>query len=183
VLCEGFQWMESLGSTLNWACDWLWSYGWEVTATFPAVSPVISLSFNSIRNTWLASDLQQMLTWSKLSVPRYSHFTSFSCMPRYNPWFHTETTAHVSWWLSGGLVCSTRYVCPRACVALFLELPFTLKLTVHQLHGFSDISTIVRTRKCTLCLSQFKCKKSREMRQQESGQNYILRNFKVWLYL
>jgi hypothetical protein len=31
-------------------------------ATFPALSAVISLSFDSVRNTWLASDLQQMLT-------------------------------------------------------------------------------------------------------------------------
>jgi hypothetical protein len=37
----------------HWACDLLWCYCWEFVADFPAVRPVISLSSDSVRSTWL----------------------------------------------------------------------------------------------------------------------------------
>jgi len=45
------------------------------------LDPVISISSNSLRSTWLASDLQQTPTWCKLSPLGYRHLTLVSSTP------------------------------------------------------------------------------------------------------
>ena len=40
---------------------------WPIHRTVPILNPVISIYLDPLRSTWLASDLQQTSTWSKLS--------------------------------------------------------------------------------------------------------------------
>jgi hypothetical protein len=51
--------------------------GWELCPalrTFPMSRPVTSIFLNTLSSVWLARDLQQSLTWNKLSPPDYRHF-------------------------------------------------------------------------------------------------------------
>jgi hypothetical protein len=50
--------------------DWLHATAerlWPIHRTVPILNPVISIYLDPLRSTWLASDLQQTSTWSKLS--------------------------------------------------------------------------------------------------------------------
>ena len=50
-----------------------------------------SLSPDPLKNTQLPTDLQQMLTWSKLSPPVYRLHTPISSVMKYKPWCHRGT--------------------------------------------------------------------------------------------
>jgi uncharacterized membrane protein YesL len=50
-------------------CDCLWCFSWEVTGNLPVVlisCTLISISLDSSRSTWLACDMQHILTSNKL---------------------------------------------------------------------------------------------------------------------
>ena len=49
-----------------------------------------------LRNTWVASDLQQTPTSIKLPLPGYRHLTPISSAPVYMPWYHDATNADMS---------------------------------------------------------------------------------------
>jgi len=49
-----------------------------VTIQLAERSPMISMSLDHLKNTWLASDLHQTLTRSKVSSPGYRHLATFS---------------------------------------------------------------------------------------------------------
>jgi len=68
-------------STASRTCDCLVLCGWEIMGPFSR--PVISSSLGRLRNIWLASDLQQLSTGSKLSSHRYSYAEPPSSMPEY----------------------------------------------------------------------------------------------------
>jgi hypothetical protein len=46
---------------------------WTMQPTATNLNPKMFISLNSLRSIWLASDLQQMPTWSKLSPAGYRH--------------------------------------------------------------------------------------------------------------
>ena len=52
-------------------------------SVLPAFQPhsVISICSDSLRRTWLASDLLQTLTWSKPSTPGHGYFTPIYAIP------------------------------------------------------------------------------------------------------
>jgi hypothetical protein len=59
----------------------------EVDHKLPAVrGPVIPIAFDPLRNTWMASDLQQTPTWSKLSSPGYKRVTRDFLHARIQTW-------------------------------------------------------------------------------------------------
>jgi hypothetical protein len=69
--------------------------------------PVVSICLGSLRSTWLASDLQQTLTWSKLSLP--------GCIHPFLLHRNTSLGATVGqmlkfqWWRRGGLMQSALF--------------------------------------------------------------------------
>lgn len=72
------------------------------------------------RNIWLASDLQQTPTRSKVS-PSYSLFTPFSSVPAYRLLCNCGTVLKCQGWLCRGLICS----CPRTMCTAKLKSKFT----------------------------------------------------------
>jgi len=50
----------------------------------------------SLRNTWLAVDLQQTSTCTKLSPPSYRYMIRIPYMPGHNTWCHGDTNAEMS---------------------------------------------------------------------------------------
>lgn len=53
----------------NQTCDFIWCYSWEVMGNLPIVlisCTLISISLDYSRSTWLACDMQYILTSSKL---------------------------------------------------------------------------------------------------------------------
>jgi hypothetical protein len=72
-------------------CDCLRDYDWDVQTTLctaPTSRPVTSIYLGSFRDTWLAFDSHQTLTWSK---------SSFTSTPGYKPWCHSGTNAYIAW--------------------------------------------------------------------------------------
>jgi hypothetical protein len=70
--------------------------------------PTIYSTLDPLRNNWLAGDLQQTSTWSKLSPPGYWLLTPISSVPGYKPWRHVGQMLKCQWWLWG---CHTCTVC------------------------------------------------------------------------
>ena len=60
----------------------------------------IYISLGFLRSAWLASDLQQTPTWSKLSPPGYRHMTQISSTGR-RLWCHCWEMSLVTMWMSG----------------------------------------------------------------------------------
>jgi hypothetical protein len=75
LLAKGFVTVQKVGIiglyTADWTLVWLSNYIWEVMglSSLQIPHPVISISLDPLSRTWLASNLQQMLTCSKLSPP------------------------------------------------------------------------------------------------------------------
>lgn len=70
----------------QWQLDWSQCYGCRLLTTLHRVwilCPVISTTLSRLRSTWVASSLQRMSVWSKLSPHGYRHFTPMSAMRWY----------------------------------------------------------------------------------------------------
>jgi hypothetical protein len=66
------------------------------------LSPIFK-SLEPLKTSWLATDLHQTPTWSKLLPPSYRRLTPIYSTPGYNPWWRDETDAYmlvVSTWKS-----------------------------------------------------------------------------------
>lgn len=74
--------------------------------------PVISISLDPVRSTWLARDLEHMPTWSKLSPPCYRHLTPISYTRGCKPHYHSGTNA---WMLPEHAVRSDVYNPLQTC--------------------------------------------------------------------
>jgi len=85
--------------TANRTCDWLRRYGYDIMDRIPcspSLIPVGYLCLDPLRNTCLASDLQQAPTWSELTPPGQRHLAPISSPPGYKPWCHSGTNAWMS---------------------------------------------------------------------------------------
>jgi len=58
---------------------------WITLTTVPISHTVISMFLDSLQSKWLASNLQQMLKWHKLSPPHYRCVTQISSVLEYKP--------------------------------------------------------------------------------------------------
>lgn len=60
----------------------------RLLTTLPILCPAISIFLDAFRSNRLATDLQQMSTWNKLSSLGYRHLTPISSLLGCNPWCH-----------------------------------------------------------------------------------------------
>jgi hypothetical protein len=85
---------------------------WEVFHNLLAIvlylltvwGPVISISLDTLRSTWLGRKFATTLPRSKLSPPAYKHTTPISSTPGYKPSCHDRTNTKISMvntWRSG----------------------------------------------------------------------------------
>ena len=78
----------------------------------PISRPAVSISVDTLRSIWLANDLKQTSTWSKLSPPDYTQCTHIYSTPGYKS-RRQERKNTLKWqrWLRGCLVCTICYSC------------------------------------------------------------------------
>jgi hypothetical protein len=140
VLLKRSKEMVITGSSFRTAGSVVHNFLAPVTSELTVWNQVISSHLNRLRNTCLASDLQQMPTRNELPPPGHRHKTQISSAPWHNSWCQGAIKARMSvvaTWRSD--VCHLLHTCHRF---LGLRISFALLHILHIQGGSNMTGTV-----------------------------------------